>query len=157
MPRKTLIFNLTNRCCEERNYIVLLPFQQSEKAIFINPPVIISLMYDCIVVSSNALGLSGMQCWRKCSYISDRVPRMRAWGLAMRSQQGEAGRDLLCTPSIRFFWSGSRFHCWAVSFSLQWRRLLFHLWAQTKPHKNRRTHLHSWKLRFIKQQEALRY
>lgn len=131
---QTLIFNLTTRCWGERNYIVLFPFQQSEKAIFMNPPVIISLMYDCVVVRSNALGLSGMQCWSKWPYISDRVQRMRAWGWALRSQQGEAGRDLLCTPSIRSIWSGSWFQRWAASFSLQWRRLLFHLWAQTKPH-----------------------
>lgn len=128
-----------------------------KKAIFMNPPVIISLMYDCIVVRSNALGLSCMQCWSKWPYISDRVQRMRAWGWALRSQQGEAGRDLLCTPSIRSIWSGSWFQRWAASFSLQWRCLLFHLWAQTKPHKNTRTILHSWKLRFIKQQKAPRY
>lgn len=40
--------------------IVFLPFQQSEKAIFMNPSVIILLMYDCVVVMSNALGLSGV-------------------------------------------------------------------------------------------------
>ncbi len=110
-----------------------------EKAIFMKPPGIISLMYDCVVVRSNALGLSGMQCWSKSPYISDRVQRLRAWSWALRSQQGEAGRDLLCTPSIWPSWSGSRFQHWAASFSLQWRRLLFHLWAQTEPHKHIRT------------------
>lgn len=142
---QTLIFNRTTRCWEERNYIVLLPFQSVKKQFLWTPSGIISLMYDCVVVRSNALGLSGMPCWSKCPYISDRVQRLRVWSWEHGAEHCGASRVKLAEICSALHRSGRA----GVGHGFSTGQLHFHcsggVCCSTSGHKQSHinTHAHS--------------